>query len=163
MLKSEKGVTLIALVLTVVIILILAGIGTYSGVSSLTKSEDSKLSSELLMVQHAALETYTKYIATNKVVQNEEALAGEKLTGNEDYIVNSNGTYYFKYESEDNKIKLKDNDISNYYLIFTKDEFQKLGITNATDSYVVNYKTGEVMNVRILKNSKGEALYVSNN
>ena len=162
MLKSKNGVTLLALVLTVVIILILAGIGTYSGMSSLTKSEDSRLSSELLMVQHAILEAYTKYIVTNKVVQNENALAGEILTGNESYIEKSDGKYYFKYDGE-NKIELKDSNISNYYLISTEDEFQKLGMTNTTDNYVVNYKTGEVMNVRLLKNSRGEALYVSNN
>lgn len=162
MLKEEKGITLVTLVVTIIILLILAGIGTYSGMNTLPKSEDSKLSSELLIVQHAILEAYTKYIATNKVVQNEDALAGEQLTGSESYIENSNGIYYFKYDGE-NKIELKDNNISNYYLLSTEDEFKELGITNTKDSYVVNYATGEVMNVTRLNNTQGEALYVSNN
>lgn len=161
MLKEEKAITLVALVITIIILLILSGIGTYIGVSSLKKAKDSKLSSELLMVQHATLEAYTKYITTNKVVK--ATLVGQNLTGNEAYIVNSNGGYYFKYDTDDNKIELKDSNISNYYLVSTKDDFQKLGITDATDSYVVNYETGEVMNVSILKNGNGDALYVSNN
>jgi hypothetical protein len=48
-------------------------------------------------------------------------------------------------------------------LISTEDEFKNLGITNNTDSYVVNYVTGEVMNITNPKNSSGEALYISNN
>lgn len=161
MLKEEKGITLVTLVVTIIILLILSGVGTYVGVNNITETKDSKLSSELLMVQHAILEAYTKYITTNKVVKNEDALVGEKLTGSESYIENFDGKYYFKYDGE-NKIQLKDTNLSNYYLVSTEDEFKELGISNTEECYVVNYLTGEVMNITKLKDSQGKALFVNN-
>lgn len=166
MLKQNKAITLVALVITILVLLILAGVGTYSGMTSLTKTEDNKLKSELNMVQHAILETYTKYIATGKVIQNNDALVGTNLSdsniGNY-YIIKLNGKYYFKYDSEENKIELKDTNISNYYYLSTEAEFKKIGITNNTDKYIVNYITGEVMNITRLKYSSGNAVYISNN
>lgn len=164
MFKEKKGITLVALTITIIILLILAGIGI-SGLNSITKTEDSKLSSELKMVQHAILETYTKYIATSKVIPDETILVGTKLNDSNistNNIQNSNGKYYFKY-SGDNKIELKDSNISNYYLVSTEQEFKKLGISNTKEKYIVNYITGEVMNVLELKDSEGKALYISNN
>ena len=165
MLKQNKAITLVSLVITIVILLILAGVGTYSAISSLTKTEDSKLKSELNMVQHAILETYTKYIETSKVIKNDDILVGTKLNDaniKTYYIVKSNGKYYFKYDNEENKIELKDTNISNYYYLTTEEEFKKLGITNNTDKYIVNYITGEVMNITRLKDSSGNAIYISN-
>ena len=74
--KNQKGVTLIALVVMIIIILVIATITTYSGVNTLQDSKEKKLIVELEMVQHAALEIYTKY----KTVGIESYLVGEELT-----------------------------------------------------------------------------------
>ncbi len=164
MVKEEKAITLVALTVTIIILLILASVGL-SGLNSITETEDSKLSSELKMVQHVILEAYTKYITTSKVIPDESILVGTKLNDSNistNNIQNSNGKYYFKYDG-DNKIELKDTNISNYYLVSTEQDFKKLGISNTKEKYVVNYTTGEVMNILRLKNSEGKALYISNN
>lgn len=164
--KEEKAITMIALVITIVLLLILSGIAIYGGTNSILESEDKKISIELNIIQHAVLETYTKYLSTSKVIENSDALVGIKLSDsniNENYIVNVNGKYYFKYDTDENRIELKDTTISNYYLISTEEEFKKLGISNCKDKYVVNYTTGEVLNVQKLKTNSNQALYVYNN
>ncbi len=164
--KEEKAITMIALVITIVLLLILSGIAIYGGTNSILESEDKKISIELNIIQHAVLETYKKHLSTSKVIENSDALVGRKLSNsniNENYIVNVDGKYYFKYDTDVNKIELKDTTISNYYLISTEDEFKKLGISNCKDKYVVNYTTGEVLNVQKLKTNSNQALYVYNN
>ncbi len=163
MLKSKNGITLLSLIVTIILILILAGVGTYTGLNSIKTSEDGKLSTELLMVQHAVLEEYTKYSATSKVNIN-SSFVGVKLTDdniNNNNIVKENLKYYLKLD-ENNKIELKDTNIENYYLI-TKNNAEKLGIAKLKDEYIVNYTTGEAINKTKLKNNAGEALYVNNN
>ena len=160
MLKSKNGITLLSLTVAIILILILAGVGTYTGLNSIKTSEDGKLSTELLMVQHAVLEEYTKYSATSKVNIN-SSLVGVKLTDdniNNNNIVKENLKYYLKLD-ENNKIELKDTNIENYYLI-TKNNAEKLGIVKLKDEYIVNYTTGEAINKTKLKNNAGEPLYV---
>lgn len=163
MLKSKNGITLLSLIVTIILILILAGVGTYTGLNSIKTSEDGKLSTELLMVQHAILEEYTKYSTTSKVNIN-SSLIGIKLTDdiiNKNNIIKENLKYYFKLD-DNQKIELEDTNIENYYLI-TKNNAEKLGIEKLKDEYIVNYTTGEAMNKTKLKNNVGEALYVNNN
>ena len=135
MVKSQKGITLIALVITIIVLLI-----------SL---------SELNKVQQVVIETYLKY----KQLENESFLIGKKVEGTEYDEVNN----ALKQASENNyELMLGENgDIEKSYYLLNKGNLEKMGLENIhnNDEYVVNYYTGEVFNYSQRKSSDG-VLYV---
>jgi Tfp pilus assembly protein PilE len=61
MLKNNRGITMIALVITVIVLIILASITTYSGVSTIRESRFYKAISEMKVMQAAVNEWYEDY------------------------------------------------------------------------------------------------------
>lgn len=49
--KSEKGITLVALMITIIVILIIAGVATYSGMESVDTAKRTAFISEMEMIQ----------------------------------------------------------------------------------------------------------------
>lgn len=150
--KNQKGITLISLVITIVVTLILASVGTYTGVNNIKESRDSAVKTELQFVQQAVLQRYTKY----------------KLTGDKTLLPGNSYTNFTEINEILAKIKektavtieLKDDDANNYYLL-DMNSLQALGITNTEDEYIVNYTTGEVINKTRLSTLKSkEPLYI---
>ena len=76
---NNKGVTIVSLTIIIIIMLILASVGVNIGIKNIKSVQDSKLTAELQMVQHAILEQYTKYKTTKDVVY----LVGNKITKEE--------------------------------------------------------------------------------
>lgn len=138
--RENKGVTLIALVITIIILLIIASISIGSGITGVEKATENKLFSELKMVQHAILERYTRVMLTK------EELPGKKLEQQE---IN-------ELEQKLNGESLKGKE---YYKI-TKNNLEELGITETIDEYIVNYQTGEVYNNTRHKTNSGKVLYI---
>lgn len=142
--RENRGITLVVLVITVVLILIIVGITLTSFFAN--RDEISKISktTELNMVQHAILERYTKYQLTK------ETLPGTTVNLEE---VKS---LIDEINSKSNEnIQLKGTE----YKILRKSDLRHLGIKNPKDAYIVNYKTGEVINSSIKVTEDGEALY----
>ena len=63
--KDNKGITLIALAITIIILIIIASVSTYSGVEALKDSRAEARKSEIKMIQQAVLENYALYQKTN--------------------------------------------------------------------------------------------------
>ena len=63
---NQKGVTLIVLVITIIVLIIIAGISIGTGISGMKQAKENKLLTELGMVNHAALERYTKVSLTKE-------------------------------------------------------------------------------------------------
>lgn len=156
--KSEKGITIVSLVITIIVLLILASISINWGLSSVTQSKDRKLDAELNMMQHAILETYAKNQVQGQVV--EQDLPGTKIT---DYnnLITSASEFLRNLKIKKEEYNNIDND-SYYYEFSTEEQFKAIGMKNSSDTYIVNYKTGEVMNITTPKKSDGTLLYVSN-
>ena len=143
MIKANKGITLVALVITIVVLLILASVTIYSGTSATKMAQSNTLMVELDMVQHAILERYSEYSLT----QNENILVGTEIEYSEvNEIADSIG------------VTLKATE--GYYQL-EPSELSDLGISDAVDTYIVNYQTGEVINKSQLKTQSGYVLYVS--
>lgn len=150
--KNEKGITLISLVITIIVLLILASISSYIGVNSVKESGDSAVKAELQLVQQAAFQKYAKY----------------NLTGNQSNLPGNSYVDFTKLNEVIEQIKqktgvtieFKDNDANNYYLLDING-LQALGITNTQDEYIVNYTTGEVINkTRLATTQSKEPLYI---
>lgn len=147
--RKNNGITLIALVITIVVMAILISIAVIStkGKGGVDKeAKDNKKIFELQEVEQAVLETYIKY----------------KQTGNVEYLIGIPCTQSdIKTNAGELKSFLKDSTYSNYYLLNDLEDLEKIGIKNATDFYIVNYETGEVLNYTTKRNYDGTVLYIS--
>ena len=163
---NNKGITLISLAITIVVLIILASVSTYVGVNSLNQSKENTQLSELGIVQQVILENYTKY----------------ELTGNEQYLAGTKITDYSEMKKIEKEIndKIKD-DITlkitaetydgikgqeaegaqkeYYYYELDQSDLKKIGITQESEKYIVNYATGEVINKDVLVTKSGKPLY----
>ena len=168
--KNEKGITLIALAITIVVLIILASVATYSGAESLRNAKEETKLSELRMLQEVVIENYTKY----KVAQDTTYLMGNPIeyseasnlmdeinasSSVENYLKESPYGFvsnYSNYETDPSKIVKQ----PYYYYELTEDDLTKMNLSQVKYTYVVNYETGEVMNKTLLATKTGEPLYI---
>ena len=148
-LSSNKGVTLIALVTTIIVLMFIIGITwVYSGKMA-NNSQNKAQMDELKIVQGAILQVKTKYDLTGK------SLPGSQYTSIDDI---KQITDEIERKSEE-EINLKDTNPQNYYLL-TVSDLDKMGVRNVEDEYVVNYITGEVINITKKVTKDKQALYI---
>lgn len=97
---EEKGVTLIALVTTIVILLILASVGVTSGTDAINFASFSQFKTELKVLQ-------TK---VNELNQNNEIDVGQELTETQKEILNNEiiSDIIYNGKSEEEKAKIKE-------------------------------------------------------
>ena len=145
MIKSKnKGITLIALVITIIVLLIIAGITITGSITGVDEANTNKLLTELDMVQHAVLERYTKYSLT----KDEDLLVGTQTSS-----LPSIGDNNWQIQSPSKPYE--------YYYTLVPEDLNMLGITNTEDTYIVNYSTGEVYNNTTKTTVSGDILYKS--
>jgi len=157
--KNNKGITLIALTVTIIVLLIIASVGTYSGVEALRNANEEAQVTELNMLQQAVVENYTKYLAT----KDSQYIRGTKV-GYTDIkrIINDMNSQ----ENVTKTVTLKkgnyaaDDDISQYYYRLTKRDCENMGLEQVKDTYIINYSTGEIINSKKLVTKSGTPLYI---
>lgn len=140
-LGSNKGISMITLIVTIIVLLILSGITIGIGSNIFNESQNNTSMSELKMVKQAVLEKYTKYL----IVKDDSILIGEDISKSDvETIISGLG---ITLKSEDG------------YKRLTPDLLEQMGIDNSKDTYIVNYKTGEVINATKLKTKDNQILY----
>ena len=142
-LRKNKGITMVALVITIIILLILAGISVTGVIRGIDETNESSAISQLEMVQHALLERKTKADLTK------ETLPG--TTADYTELINEINTM------SSANITLRGNK-EDYKELSTAD-LKELGIEKETNTFIVNYKTGEVINKTQKVTKAGRALY----
>ena len=130
--KENQGITLIALVITIIVLSILVGITLYSGTGTIRQTQQNKLFTELGIVQHAVMERYYQYTVT----QDTSLLIGIEATTVQD-IAQSIGV---------NLLISNPIEAEEKYYELSPTLLKEIGIINTDDTYIVNYKTGEVIN-----------------
>lgn len=143
--RRNNGITLIALVITIILLLIISGISITGTITDQKQAEANTQITELNIIQHAILERYTKSQLTK------EKLPGTMIEKTEvqsliDEIKSKTGE----------NITLKGTE----YNQLNKSDLEKLGITGEEDTYIVNYKTGEVINMTQKVTKTGVGLYI---
>ena len=139
-LKNSKRITLSGLAITIIVLTILATVGTTVGITNVREAKDAKLDTELEMVQHAILEQYVKFETTKDVVY----LVGNKLEKSEvDQIAQ---------ELDITLVEIPDTYENKDYYKLDKASLKEIGIQNTDDEYIVNYISGEVINITSKKN-----------
>lgn len=154
MLKENKGITIVALVVTIVVLLILASVTINGVIQGIDEAKENKLLSELSMVQHAVTQRYTKY----ELTKDRDVLVGTKIqTSTLENVPNTINWKVTQFDEINNPER-------EYYRV-NKSDLVKLGLSgdDKTDSsYVVNYSTGEVYNETSKQTKSGKVLYLSN-
>lgn len=174
MMKNEKGITLVSLIITIITIMILIGVSFSITLDEIDDARNNRLWGEIGMVRQAVVEQYQKALAVGKtgVPKTSDQLdvwIGEKITsrtGTEffpDAInaeLESQGiskTYMFSYDYNDNE-KCKYQEDCCYEL--NPNKLGLLGIEDVKHTYIVNYKTGEVYNETKPTDYSGKLLYL---
>lgn len=133
MLKRNNGITLITLTITVIVLIILASITTYSGINTIKSSKLTKYKAELEILQAQVDLLYEKYKDTT-----EEINIGKQITSDNEE----------KVKKALNTINVEDTD---GYKIFDKEVIQELGIEGIEDTFIVNIREREVLSLEPFK------------
>ena len=145
--RKNEGITLLTLVITIILLIIISGISITGTIKGQKQTNESTQITELNMVQHAILERYTKSQLTK------ETLPGTTIEKQElQTIIEEIKT------KTGEQITLKGNETE--YKQLNKTDLKNLGITQEEDIYIVNYKTGEVINKTQKVTTSGKALYI---
>ncbi len=153
--ENNRGVTLIALAITIIVLLIISGITIIAGSYNAERTKDNKLLSEIIMVQNAVLQRKTKADLING------HYPGQKLTeigiDIDEIITRLNS----EIATGNEPVEKKDNNKDNYYLLSNENGgIKELNIKKAEDEYIVNYVTGEVINYTNCVTREGKPVYV---
>ena len=124
--KKNSGVSIITLVITIVVLIILAGVVIYNGANqNVEKTSQTVTFNEIINVSEAtAQRSFMNKLSTTKY-----PYVGKELTDSEPEIINN--------------VRYGD----GWYKLEKKEEYNELSLENILGSYVVNYTTGEVVSV----------------
>lgn len=128
--NSEKGITIIALVITVIMLLILASVATYTGIESYDKAEQIKFVSQMKLIQAKVDEVVQKNVF---------ASLGDSLNEEQKNIVSA-------AVKNDGISSPTDEEFYNYVRYFSKEQLStQLSLDNIDEGIIINFKTREVI------------------
>ena len=144
--KSEKGVTLSILILTIMILVILTSIVATNSDEFLEASKVTKLNSDIKVLEDRVA---TYYVKNNEIPQFGSAMSKSEVSVNIPVLNSNDGDTYYVIDL--NKL---DNPTLNYGKGY-KD-------TTSSDKYIINYDTHNVYYLQGIQN-KGETYYTATN
>lgn len=154
MLKNEKGITLLALIITVIIMIILVSAGIRYGGTSLSEVKLQNFSYELEQIQGRVDAIYEKMSMESKpsyVTLNGDVI-GRGIGHSTDAIItldNVIGIDYSIANKSNEDLFCQEVARESYYRYFSKDDLERtLDIKNASQDFIINFKTREVISVK---------------
>ena len=137
--KKQKGISLIALIVTIIVIIILASIVMSGGLNSVKEARDTKVDMELRNLKDAVSERMIKN-AENAVGY---PLVGEKIDDAAEYIYYIDGIT--NAEIEEFIQELSEENIDWYRIVDAK-AAEKLGVDAIDEEhyFLVDYSSGKV-------------------
>lgn len=124
--KKNNGISLISLVVTIVVVLILAGVSIYYGTrKNIDQAYTTDMYTEIMNVSEAAQQRFL----TNRIDSNRYPYVGTPLTNDEPKIVN-NISY------------------GDGWYFLTPEQSVDLNLENVENEYIINYLTGEVISMK---------------
>ena len=149
--KQKNGITLVSLIITIVIMGMLSAIALTVSTNLTQKASDSKLISDLEVIQQAILQQYSKY----KLTKDNSNLLGIKCNLQEVQDIATNLGI--------NLVDIPDNYSNKEYYRLDMAALKHMKIDNITDEYIVNYISGEVINITVKRTSDNKPLYTKAN
>lgn len=160
MIRNEKGITLVILVITVIVLMIIALVSINLGGDTIEEVKEKKNVTELSTVQQAIfqqfalLESYLEdgiiaEVQTEDVIMREDVNRPELLLGlrivDEETLEEYGFTEYVKKYTDTMTFE-------EFYYLLDEEDLNELGIKKDEKiendfSYIVNYSTGEVFDI----------------
>ena len=167
--ENRKGITLISLIISIIVLSIILGITINYGLTELHDVENKKMESELSIVQEAIMQRYALVKASNQL-----GISANSITENKALSDDANrpkgliGTRIAKTQSiidyGFSGVTLMSNytpesTYEEYYYLLDEEDLLELGIKKGDDteisedttpkerSYIVNYLTGEIFDI----------------
>ena len=123
--KKENGITLMSLVITIVILIILASIATYSGIEVIKSSKLTKFTTEMRIMQTQVNELYQKMQDGDTTIKELGKIISE--IGNQTQV---NNVF--------NAVGITTKDEREQYKYFDKDTIKRLNIEGVSGTFFVN-------------------------
>lgn len=154
--KNEKGVTLIALTVTIIVLIILASVGVTSGISTINSSKLTKFTSEMKTMQANVNELYNNWKIGGKVTLGNTEYTGDEILniGKDILSVQDIVNIVFKPQSESGSGITE----TEGYRYFDFETLEFLGMKNMQQEFFVNIKKRSVISTEGIKN-KGIMCY----
>lgn len=157
-LRENKGITLIALIVTIVVLLIIAGISINMGITGVDQAGENRLITELEKVQHAVTERYTKF----ELTKDTSLIVGTKVDDLPTIPTPTGESKAptWKVLQFTSGATISTHPERKYYRL-SKSDLENLGLTGdyKNSSYIVNYYSGEIFDENKKQTSKGTVLY----
>ena len=151
-LKKDKGITIVALIITVILMLILVGVGTYYGGDALDKAKIEDIKTNMLSIKTKAMTIAEKY--NFKDIDN---LIGTKLDTDEAQAGIQSGSYsvsdqlkqLLETKNAEGNFQV---DINNLY-VWTKEDLKGQGLNTIdvdnNNFYIIYYNLSDTNNCEI--------------
>lgn len=133
--KNKKGITLISLVITVIVLSILASIATYSGVSVIQSAKLTTFTTELKIMQTQINNIYE---------ENKTAEIGTEITGD----IQTQANLVFDELAKDTTVGITTSDGYRYW---SKELIKQLGIEGIEQDFFVNLEKRSVVSYQGLE------------
>lgn len=145
--EAIQGITLISLTITVVVLMILAGIGIYSGKGILEKAKLEELKTNMLLIQAKARE-YVEEVSFKMGIGSEAERTEKRNTARQEIYVESEKLK--KAEEIPEKLGIAENERDNCYYL-TVETKQKWGLDNLKneEQYLLKFDEMNLSNVSV--------------
>lgn len=164
--KNKNGITMIALIVTIITFSIILGITLNYGLSEIHDVDNKKTESELTIVQEAIMQRYALVKSKNQLgitapsISNTDETDSTRPAGFVGTRIDTE-TITSQFSSKVTPLKTYDSNTSDltfeeYYYLLSEEDLIDLGIEKGDDSkisddisakqrsYIVNYSTGEI-------------------
>lgn len=136
--ENQKGITIITLVITVILLIIITSVTVYTGTSVIKQAQLQTISTNMMLIQ-VKIKTIAEQAKFNKDTSNYKGILVSEVSGNSkiDKLVND---------------KIID-DVAKSYIL-SKEDLSSMGLEkiDIDDGYVVNYETSEIIYVKGFEN-----------
>lgn len=136
--KNQKGITIVSLVITIIILLIIGGVSVTVGTSVIKQAAITNINTNMMLIQ-AKIKTIAEQAKFNNNTDNYKGTILSEVSGNKkvDKILEAGII----------------EDASKYYLL-SKDDLVSMGLEkiDIEDGYIVNYETEEIIYVKGYEN-----------
>lgn len=127
---SEKGITLVSLVITIIVLAIITGIAVSASTDSIKSAKRTAFITELEMIQEKVNTIYEK----------------RKLNEEDIEYYNSLGQDVSKVEAS-KLLQILKGQSSMGYLYFSKEDLKKLDLDNISQDVIINFNTRDVVSL----------------
>ena len=157
--KTDKGITMIALVMVVILLFILSAVTVYEANNVISAARVESTMTNLLLIQAKVRIINEKVVFEKDDEKKQELYVGTKLSESPNTI-----SKIKEQQTENNKTiieNIDDEEVSSKYYVLSQKELNDFGLStiNASEGYIVNYETEEVIYVKGVQDQNEKILH----